>query len=156
MSDVKAAGLHELADLIFAVGRQLRAPTDPAFEPCTPIEISVMRFINQNPGTSARAASEATLLPSSNFSRVLRGLEKRGLVDRVVDDRNARGVCLYPTEKAHQNLQYLHDHWDQTLQGIIDDPATIEIVNATLRRIEDELIARRRGTDGPGPQSGQV
>ncbi|MFE9686876.1 MarR family winged helix-turn-helix transcriptional regulator [Streptomyces sp. NPDC006285] len=147
MSDVKAASLHELADLIFAVGRQLRPPADPVFEPCTPIEISVMRFINQNPGASARAASEATLLPSSNFSRVLRGLEKRGLVDRVVDDRNARGVRLYPTEKAQQNLQYLRDNWDRTLQGIVDDPATIEIVNATLRRIEGELIARRSGRD---------
>jgi DNA-binding MarR family transcriptional regulator len=155
MSDVKAAGLHELADLIFAVGRQLRPPADPDFEPCTPIEISVMRFINHNPGTSARAASEATLLPSSNFSRVLRGLEKRGLVDRVVDDRNARGVRLYPTEKAHRNLQQLHDNWDRTLQGIIDDPATIEIVNTTLRRIENELVARRGGTDDQGARSGQ-
>jgi len=149
MSDVNAAGLHELADLIFAVGRQLRPPTDPAFEPRTPIEISVMRFIHHNPGTSARAASEATLLPSSNFSRVLRGLEKRGLVDRVVDDSDARGVRLYPTEKARQNLQYLRDNWDRTLRGIIDDPATIEIVNATLRRIEDELIARCNGTGTP-------
>ncbi|MEE4593631.1 MarR family winged helix-turn-helix transcriptional regulator [Streptomyces sp. DSM 41524] len=153
MSDVKAASLHELADLVFAVGRQLRPPADPAFEPCTPIEISVMRFIHHHPGTSARAASEATLLPSSNFSRVLRGLEKRGLVDRVVDDRNARGVRLYPTDKAHQNHQILRDNWDRTLRGIIDDPATIEIVNATLRRIEDELIARRSGMGSDGAQS---
>ncbi|WBQ07564.1 MarR family winged helix-turn-helix transcriptional regulator [Kribbella sp. CA-293567] len=150
MSDVKAAGLHELADLVFAVGRQLRPPTDPSFEPCTPIEISVMRFVHRNPGTSARAASEATLLPSSNFSRVLRGLEQRGLVERVVDERNARGVCLYPTEKAERNQQYLRDNWDQTLRGIIDDPAVIEVVNATLRRIEEELIARRRGVDPAG------
>ncbi|MEU1625637.1 MarR family winged helix-turn-helix transcriptional regulator [Streptomyces sp. NPDC020096] len=153
MSDVKAASLHELADLIVAVARQLRPPSDPSFEPCTPIEISVMRFINHNPGTSARAASEATLLPTSNFSRVLRGLEKRGLVDRVVDDRSARSVCLYPTEKARQNLQYLRDNWDKTLQGIVDDPATIDAVNATLRRIEEELIARRRGTDSQGSPS---
>ncbi|MCK8678132.1 MarR family winged helix-turn-helix transcriptional regulator [Streptomyces lichenis] len=143
--DVEASGLHELADLIFAVGRQLRPPTDPAFEPCTPIEISVMRYIHHHPGTSARAAAEATLLPSSNFSRVLRGLEQRGLVDRVVDSGNARGVCLYPTEKAHRNLRYLRENWDRTLHGIVDDPAAIETVNATLRRIEQELIARRRG-----------
>jgi MarR family transcriptional regulator, temperature-dependent positive regulator of motility len=150
MSDVKAADLHELADLIFAVGRQLRPPTDPSFEPCTPIEISVMRFIHHNPGTSARAASEATLLPSSNFSRVLRGLEQRGLVERVVDERNARGVCLYATEKAERNQQYLRDNWERTLQGIVEDPAAIEMVNATLRRIEEELIARRRGVDSAG------
>ncbi|MEU1784788.1 MarR family winged helix-turn-helix transcriptional regulator [Streptomyces sparsogenes] len=154
MSDVEAAGLHELADLIFAVGRQLRPPTDPSFEPCTPIEISVMRYIHHHPGTSARAAAEAALLPSSNFSRVLRGLEKRGLVDRVVDSSNARGVCLYPTEKAHQNLQYLRDNWAQTLRGIVDDPATIETVNATLRRIEHELIARRRGADPQDSRAG--
>ncbi|MEU6737244.1 MarR family winged helix-turn-helix transcriptional regulator [Streptomyces physcomitrii] len=150
MSDAEATGLPELADLIFAVGRQLRPPADPAFEPCTPIEISVMRFVHRNPGTSARAASEATLLPSSNFSRVLRGLEKRDLVERVVDDRSARGVRLYPTEKARRNLGHLHDNWEQTLRGIVDDPAAIEIVNATLRRIEDELIARRRGEDHKG------
>lgn len=47
----------------------------------------------------------------------------------------------------------LRDNWDRTLRGIIDDPATIEIVNATLRRIEDELIARRSGTDAGGAQS---
>ncbi|NSL43574.1 MarR family winged helix-turn-helix transcriptional regulator [Streptomyces sp. 8P21H-1] len=148
--DVHASSLHELADLIFAVSRQLRPPTDPAFEPCTAIEISVMRFINRHPGTSARAAAEAALLPSSNFSRVLRGLEKRGLVERVTDDRNARGVRLYPTEKANQNLQYLRDNWDRTLRGIVDDPATIEIVNAALRRIEDELVARH-SKDGSQP-----
>ncbi|MFJ2905578.1 MarR family winged helix-turn-helix transcriptional regulator [Streptomyces sp. NPDC087212] len=145
MSDAEAASLHELADLIVAVGRQLRPPSDPAFEPCTPIEISVMRFIHRNPGTSAREAATATLLPTSNFSRVLRGLEKRDLVDRVVDERSARSVRLYPTDKARQNLQYLRDNWDQTLRGIIDDPATIDIVNTTLRRIEKELAARRRG-----------
>ncbi|MFJ2817143.1 MarR family winged helix-turn-helix transcriptional regulator [Streptomyces sp. NPDC087294] len=145
MSDAEAASLHELADLIVAVGRQLRPPSDPAFEPCTPIEISVMRFIHRNPGTSAREAATATLLPTSNFSRVLRGLEKRDLVDRVVDERSARSVRLYPTDKARQNLQYLRDNWDRTLRGIIDDPATIDIVNTTLRRIEKELVARRRG-----------
>jgi DNA-binding MarR family transcriptional regulator len=153
MSDAEAAGLHELADLIAAVGRHLRPPNGPSFERCTPIEISVMRFIHRNPGTGARAAAEATLLPTSNFSRVLRGLEKRGLVDRVVDDRNARSVCLYPTEKARQSLQYLRDHWDKTLRGIVDDPATIEVVNAALRRIEEELVARRHGAEDQGSPS---
>ena len=61
-----------------------------------------------------------------------------------MDERNARAVRLYPTEKAERNLGYLHDNWARELQGIIDDPATIELVNATLRRIESELIARRR------------
>lgn len=153
MSDADDADrLHELADLIVGVGRQLRPPTDPAFEACSPVEISVMRYINTNPGTSARSASDATLLPSSNFSRVLRGLEQRGLVRRAVDERDARVVRLYPTEEAEKSLQALRDNWRQTLGGIIEDPAELDLVNATLRRIENELIARRRtGRDRPIP-----
>jgi MarR family transcriptional regulator, temperature-dependent positive regulator of motility len=139
-----ATRLHDLADLIVGVGRQLRLPTDPAFEACSPVEISVMRYINANPGTSAGSASEATLLPSSNFSRVLRGLEQRGLVRRAVDERDARIVRLYPTDKADKSLQALRDNWRQTLGGIIDDPEALDLVNATLRRIENELVARRR------------
>jgi MarR family transcriptional regulator, temperature-dependent positive regulator of motility len=111
---------------------------------CSPVEISVMRYINSNPGTSARSASEATLLPSSNFSRVLRGLEQRGLVRRDVDERDARAARLYPTDKADKSLQALRENWHQTLGGIIDDPAALDLVNATLRRIENELVARRR------------
>ncbi|NEA44699.1 MarR family winged helix-turn-helix transcriptional regulator [Streptomyces sp. SID11385] len=137
----KQVPLHEMADLIVAVGRRLPPPTDPEFEPCTPLEISVMRFVHRHPGTSAGAASEAVRLPSSNFSRVLRGLEKRDLVERVVNERNARGVLLYPTEKARRNLRLLHEHWDRTLHGIIDDPGTVQVVSEALRRIEDALTA---------------
>jgi MarR family transcriptional regulator, temperature-dependent positive regulator of motility len=147
-----AARLHELADLILGVGRQLRPPTDPDFEPCSPVEISVMRHIETNPGVSARSASEATLLSSSNFSRVLRGLEQRGLVRRAVDQHDARVVRLYPTEKAEKSLRILRENWRRTLGGIIDDPAALDLVNATLRRIEDELVARRRdGRDRRSP-----
>jgi DNA-binding MarR family transcriptional regulator len=111
---------------------------------CTPVESAVMRFIDRNPGSSARAASEATLLPSSNFSRALRGLEDKGLVRREVDARDARGVRLYPTERARENLRHLRDTWSRALEGIVDEPETIDLVNTTLRRIESELVARRR------------
>lgn len=106
-----------------------------------------MRFIDRNPGASARAASEATLLPSSNFSRVLRGLEQKGLVHREVEAGDARYVRLYPTAKARENLQHLRDEWNRMLKGVVDDPQTIDFVNTTLRRIENELIARRSVED---------
>jgi MarR family transcriptional regulator, temperature-dependent positive regulator of motility len=144
VNDDEASRLFDLADLILAVGRQIRSSPGYSPEWCTPLESAVMRFIDRNPGTSARAASEATLLPSSNFARALRGLEDKGLVRRDVDARDARGVHLYPTTRARENLQHLRDTWSQALEGIVDDPETIDSVNATLRRIENELTARRR------------
>lgn len=144
MDDDKASRLFDLADLILAVGRQIRSAQDRSIEMCTPVESAVMRFINQSPGTSARAASEATSLPSSNLSRVLRSLEEKGLVRREVDKRDARCVHLYPTDQAHENLQQLRDSWSRTLDGIVDDPQTIDYVNATLRDIESGLSTRYR------------
>ena len=103
-----------------------------------------MRFINRNPGASARAAAEATLLASSNFARVLRGLEERGLVRREVDANDARRVSLYPTALASETRRRLGKDWYQLLRGIEDDPAKIDRLIATLQRIEIELVSRRR------------
>jgi DNA-binding MarR family transcriptional regulator len=143
--------LADLADAVVGVVRQLRLPSDPAFVECTPVEISVMRVINRHPGASAREVSEATLLASSNFSRVLRGLEFKGLISRNVDERDARVVRLFPTQRAQESTEALRETWSETLEGIVDDPATLDLVVTTLRHIEDELISRRRTSrDRPG------
>jgi DNA-binding MarR family transcriptional regulator len=143
--------LADLADAVVGVLRQLRLPTDPAFVDCTPVEISVMRVINRSPGASAREVSEATLLPSSNFSRVLRGLESKGLISRNVDAHDARVARLYPTERAQQSTEALRETWSETLSGTVEDPAELDLVVKTLRHIEDELISRRQtARDRPG------
>lgn len=142
MDDDQVSRLFDLADLILTVGRQIRSAQDRSIDRCTPVESAVMRFINRSPGTSARAASEATLLPSSNFSRVLRGLEEKGLVRREADHRDARIVRLYPTDRAHEDLRHLRESWSRTLDGILEDPATIECVNAALRQLESGLDTR--------------
>lgn len=144
MNDDDASRLFELADLIHAVGRQLRSPGNLEPGPCSPVEINVMRYIKQNPGTSARAAADASLLPSSNFSRVINGLIAKGLVRREADNRDARAVRLYPTAITEANTARMRDAWSKALDGIVDDPATIEFLNATLRHIERGLIERRK------------
>ncbi len=146
-----ASRLADLADAVVGVVRQLRLPTDPAFVDCTPVEINVMRVINRRPGASARDVSEATLLPSSNFSRVLRGLESKGLISRDADDHDARVVRLYPTERARESTEALRTTWSETLDGILDDPAELDLVIRTLHHVEDELISRRlTSRDRPG------
>lgn len=143
MKDDDSTGLYELADLIHGVGRQLPLPNDLQPGPCTPVEITVMRYVHRNPGTSARAAAKATLLPSSNFSRVVRGLEAKGLVRREADLRDARGVRLHPTDLAEQNMKRLHDVWSRSLEGILEDVDIVKALNAALRQIEAKLVERR-------------
>ncbi len=152
VTDEEVSRLFDLADLIFAVGRQIRPAHDRSTEMCTPVESIVMRYVDRNPGTSARAAAEATLLPSSNLSRVLRGLEKKGLVRRDTDIHDSRCVRIYPTARARENLQHLREAWSQTLEGIVDDAETIDLVNTTLRRIETELAWRHARMRAPHAQ----
>jgi len=147
VDDDEVSRLFDLADLIFAVARQIRPAHDRSTDMCTPVESIVMRFIDRHPGTSARAAAEATQLPSSNLSRVLRSLDEKGLVRREVDAADSRRVNVYPTARARENLDHLRDSWSQTLEGIVDDGETIDRVNMTLRHIEEELTARRRLRD---------
>jgi MarR family transcriptional regulator, temperature-dependent positive regulator of motility len=144
VDEERASRLFELADLILAVGRQIHAAKEFGAESWTPLESAVMRFIDRNPGTSASAAAEATQLISSNFSRALRGLERKGLVRRDIDQHDGRRVRLYPTDRAQDNLRQLREVWSRLLVGIVPDTDEVEAVSSTLRRIEAELVARAR------------
>lgn len=146
MDEEQESALFELADLILAISRHIHASKEAAAESGTSLEGAVMRFIDRHPGTTAGAAAEATQLISSNFSRAVRGLEKKGLVRRDVDQHDARRVRLYPTDRAHENLQRLRGAWSRLLDGTVDDPDEIEAVTATLRRIETQLLAGARET----------
>lgn len=134
--------LFELADSILAISRYIHASKSFTSHGWTPIQSAVMRFVDRNPGTTARAAAEATGLISSNFSRALRSLEANGLVRRDVDAQDARRVRLYPTESAQENLRLLQELWSDLLDGILDDPDDIDRVNVTLKQLESGLIAR--------------
>lgn len=139
-----SASLSDLAELILAVGRLIQPPGDQAIGRCTPIESGVMRYIDRNPETSARAAAEATLLVSSNFSRVLRGLEKKGLVKVKADAKDARRVSLHSTALAQDSRRQLGKEWDRLLGEVENDPTRINDLVTRLQRINGKLVSRRR------------
>jgi MarR family transcriptional regulator, temperature-dependent positive regulator of motility len=157
VDEEQTSRLFELADLILAVGRQIHASKESASAgfaagSWTPLESAVMRFIDRNPGTTASAAAEATQLISSNFSRAVRGLEKKGVVRREADPHDGRRIRLYPTARAQDNLRQLRGIWSRLLDGVIADPAQIDAVTSVLRRIETQLGARARAATAPQRQ----
>ncbi len=140
---MKEQALFELADLVHGISRQLPAPRSLEPGVCTPIEIHVMRCISQNPGSAAHVVSRASRLPSSNFARVLRGLEGKGLVQREADDHDGRVINLFLTDLAAKNFVRMRDAWSAALDGIIEDQSEIDRVVRILRRIEKELLDRQ-------------
>ncbi|MEV6784780.1 MarR family transcriptional regulator [Streptomyces sp. NPDC051098] len=136
--------LFELADLILAVGRHINAAKEADAESGTPLEGAVMRYIDRHPGTTVSSAAEATQMISSNVSRAVRGLEKKGLVRRDTDEHDARRVRLYPTPKAAENLQQLHATWTRLLDGTVTDADDIDTLIAALQNIETRLVTQSR------------
>lgn len=136
--------LFELADLVHAIGRHLPPPQSIRPGICTSVEMQVMRAISNNPGSSAQLISRAARLPSSNFARVLRNLETKGLVRRQRDSQDRRAVNLYLTGLAEENFVSMRIAWQQALDGIIEQPSEIDQVIRTLRRIEQALVERQK------------
>lgn len=146
MEEKQSEQLFELADLILAVGRHINAAKEANAESGTPLEGAVMRYVDRHPGTTVGAAAEATQMISSNVSRAVRGLEKKGLLRRDADQHDARRVRLYPTAKAADNLQRLRDTWTRLLGGTVTDPDEVDTLIAALRNIETRLVAQSRST----------
>ncbi|WP_030382816.1 MULTISPECIES: MarR family winged helix-turn-helix transcriptional regulator [unclassified Streptomyces] len=144
MEEKQSAQLFELADLILAVGRHINAAKEVDAESGTPLEGAVMRYVDRHPGTTVGAAAAATQMISSNVSRAIRGLEKKGLLRRAADQHDTRRVRLYPTPKAADNLQRLRHAWSRLLDGTVTDTDEVDTLIAALRNIETRLVAQSR------------
>lgn len=146
MEHERLSPLFSVADLILAVSRQLSQFDDGSGD-LTPLETTVLRHVDRNPGATAGAAARATLLPASNFSRALRSLESKGYVRREADPTDARAARLHPTDKASANLARLDETWSVMLDGILDEDEIAQTISR-LERVEHSLAERRRSRVG--------
>ncbi|WP_431231306.1 MarR family winged helix-turn-helix transcriptional regulator [Mycolicibacterium psychrotolerans] len=146
--------LADLAEAIIGVARELRlrpdaaAATDADIIELTPSEAHVMRHIDHHPGVTPSDLARATGLQRSNMSTALRSLENRGFVERRADPHDARGVNLYPTDRAADNLKRLRRQWAQLMgNGLRGDRQGAAAAKALLERVESALMADRLGAD---------
>ncbi|MGE0214533.1 MarR family winged helix-turn-helix transcriptional regulator [Mycolicibacterium sp.] len=135
MQEPSAAQLADLADVVMAVARAVRAQAgaDPAVIALSGTEVTVMRYIDHHPDVGPSAVAAGTGLQRSNLSRGLRDLEAKGLVRRSVDPLDSRQVVLRSTELAAQNLARLRAIWARLLREALADAGGEHDVAAALR-----------------------
>ncbi|SBS74000.1 Regulatory protein MarR [uncultured Mycobacterium sp.] len=138
--------LADLAEAILGVGRELRMRTDTHVIQLTAQEAHVMRHIDHHPGVTPSDVARATGLQRSNLSTALRALERRGFVERRADPHDARGINLFPTDRAADNLKRLRRQWaNQMASALGGDLQNAAAAKALLERIEAALVADRLG-----------
>jgi DNA-binding MarR family transcriptional regulator len=141
----------ELADLVLRIAReiQFRGYTDPEAVPLSTSEGTVMRRLQRGDGSTPTLLAEETGLQRTNLSVVLRGLERKGLVERSVSPRDRRYVTVSATERGRQNYELVRQEWARAVSEAAGGEAEdLEAATSLLREIESGLVEARPATSG--------
>jgi DNA-binding MarR family transcriptional regulator len=67
---------------------------------------TVLVAITENPGIRQGVIADVLKIKWSNMTKLVRGLEERGLVERHIPPDNRRSVVLRVTEKGRQQIEH--------------------------------------------------
>jgi DNA-binding MarR family transcriptional regulator len=140
----------DFADHVLEIAReiQFRGYTSPEAMSLTPLEGTVMRYLFPRPGALPNQVASATGLQRSNLSAVLRGLEEKGLIERVADPEDGRWVRIHPTAKAIRNYELVRREWASAVATAAADDPAVETVLPLLAKVRAGLVRLRQG-DSP-------
>ena len=126
---------------------QFRGYTSPEAVSLTPSEGTVMRYLFPHPGALPSEVAFATGLQRSNLSAVLRGLEEKGLVERVPDPEDGRWVRIQPTPRAIDNYALVRREWASAVADAAEGDPAVEKTLSLLAKVRTGLV-RQRHDDG--------
>jgi DNA-binding MarR family transcriptional regulator len=107
----------ELADLVLIISReiQFRRYTDEQAVHLSQSEGMVMRYLKRDPAATPSRIATATGLQRTNLSPVLRGLEKKGFIERRAHADDGRGATIHSTERGRSNTTLVRTEWATTV-----------------------------------------
>jgi DNA-binding MarR family transcriptional regulator len=134
------------ADHVLEIAReiQVRGYTSREAVSLTPSEGTVMRYLFRHPGALSSQVAHATGLQRSNLSAVLRGLEERGLIERVADPEDGRWVRIHPTPKAIHNYALVRSEWASAVAAAAEDDPAVETALPLLAKVRAGLVRERQ------------
>lgn len=141
----------ELADLVLRIAReiQFRGYTDPDAVTLSTSEGMVMRHLQRGDGSTPTLLAEETGLQRTNLSVVLRGLERKGLVERTVSPQDRRYVTVSATERGRRNYELVRQEWARAVSEAAGGAAEdLRAATSLLRTIESGLVETRPATSG--------
>ena len=137
----------EFADTVLEIAReiQFQGYMSPEAVSLTPSEGTVMRYLFPHPGALPSEVASATGLQPSNLSAVLRGLEKKELIERVGDPADGRWVRIHPTAQASRNYSLVRREWASAVATAAAGDPAIETALPLLAKVRAGLVRLRQG-----------
>jgi DNA-binding MarR family transcriptional regulator len=136
----------DFADHVLEIAReiQFRGYASPEAVSLTPSEGTVMRYLFPHPGALPSQVASATGLQRSNLSAVLRGLEKKGLIERVADPEDGRWVRIHPTPGAIRNYELVRREWASVVATAAGDDPAVGTALPLLAKVHAGLVRLRQ------------
>jgi DNA-binding MarR family transcriptional regulator len=136
----------EFADHVLEIAReiQFRGYASPEAVSLTPSEGTVMRYLFPHPDALPSQVAFATGLQRSNLSTVLRGLEEKGLIERVADPEDGRSVRIHPTPAAIRNYTIVRREWASAVAAAVDGDPDIAAALPLLASVRAGLVRARQ------------
>lgn len=133
--------LRELAWVIH------RSAPERAGAPIPTTEIALMKQVMDAPGSTVGDLAGVLGLRQPNVSAALRGLERRGFVQRVKSEGDRRVTRILPTETGAAEYRVISDAWRAPVHDGIEaleaaDRAALEAAAPALQRLHERLITR--------------
>jgi DNA-binding MarR family transcriptional regulator len=137
----------DFADHVLEIAReiQFRGYSSAEAVSLTPSEGAVMRYLFPHPGALPSEVASATGLQRSNLSALLRGLEEKGLVERVPDPEDGRWVRIHPTAKAIRNYELVRREWASAVAAAAEGDPAVEAALPVLAKVRAGLARLRQG-----------
>jgi DNA-binding MarR family transcriptional regulator len=136
----------DLADLVLEIAReiQFRGYSSPEAVSLTQSEGTVMRYLFPHSGALPSEVASATGLQRSNLSATLRGLEEKGLIERVPDPEDGRWVRIHPTPRAIRNYALVRQEWASALAAAAGSDAAVDTLVEPLAKLHAGLVRQRQ------------
>jgi DNA-binding MarR family transcriptional regulator len=130
--------------LIVAREIQFRGYTDERATPLTPSEGMVMRYLQSHNAANPTQIAAATGLQRTNLSTVLRGLERKELIEKHACSHDARGIAVHLTKRGTINYTAARREWATAVSAAAGHDATdLDAALRVLGIVEKGLVRNR-------------
>ena len=137
----------DLADLALVISREIqyRGYADAQAVGLTQSEGMVMRYLLQDQAAAAPSQiATATGLQRTNLSTTLRGLERKGMIQRQTSPADGRGVTVSPTEHGRTNSALVRHEWATAVREAAgNDDTHLDATLTLLTTIKEGLVKTR-------------
>lgn len=105
----------------------------------------VLMHVEKNPGINYVVLSDLLLCTKSNTTRIVRGMQKDGLINREVDHYDRRSYQLTLTKAGHDLFTRVYPDYKMLVDGLMSklDKAKLEDYLKASSEIENTLTPNR-------------